>query len=56
MLGAATLAKAEMGKRHLAELRESVCSPGGTTMAGLMSLERNAIRFVRMLVMISIFL
>ncbi|MCS7254920.1 MAG: pyrroline-5-carboxylate reductase [Armatimonadota bacterium] len=46
VLGAATMA-AKM-QRHLAELREMVTSPGGTTIAALHVLERNGFRGIVM--------
>ncbi len=42
VLGAATLSKTD--SRHIAELRNAVTSPGGTTVEGLLALERRGVR------------
>ena len=46
VLGSAEMIR--MTKRHPAELREMVASPGGTTMAGLESLEARGLRYTVM--------
>lgn len=42
VLGAAKMVK-EVGK-HPAEMRDEVCSPGGTTICGIHALERGGVR------------
>nr|CAH7716323.1 unnamed protein product [Callosobruchus chinensis] len=45
VLGAAKMVK-DTGK-HPAELRDEVCSPGGTTITGIHAMERGGVRYVR---------
>ena len=44
MIGAGKLMQREYGKKHAMQLKDEVCSPGGTTIQGVHELERNGFR------------
>jgi pyrroline-5-carboxylate reductase len=44
MKGASELMQKEYGKKHAMQLKDEVCSPGGTTIQGVHELERNGFR------------
>jgi pyrroline-5-carboxylate reductase len=44
MKGASEIMQNELGKKHPAQLKDEVCSPGGTTIHGIHELERNGFR------------
>lgn len=44
MIGAGELMQREYGKKHAMQLKDEVCSPGGTTIQGVHELERNGFR------------
>jgi pyrroline-5-carboxylate reductase len=48
MLGSASMVVSELNKesngKHIMQMKEEVCSPGGTTCYGIHELERNGLR------------
>eukprot|EP01135_Chromosphaera_perkinsii_P003533 Nk52_evm6s247 gene=Nk52_evmTU6s247 len=45
-LGTAELVQTQLKEKHIAEVRDNVCTPGGTTITGLMVMEDNKVRSV----------
>lgn len=44
MKGASEMMQSQYGKKHHMQMKDEVCSPGGTTIQGVHELERNGFR------------